>query len=136
MLPLLNRPIPLVADPWAKPELGSGCVKITPAHDPNDYEVGLRHALPMVNILRPDGTLNENAGAALGEPGIQHDNSQFNWIGAIAATFYGFPLARPIFRLLGPPGIQIVSRAFGLILASIAVHGLIMAIKLSFNLPG
>jgi len=63
MLPLVNREIPLVADEWAKPELGSGCVKITPAHDPNDYEVGKRQALPMNNILNPDGTLNENAGA-------------------------------------------------------------------------
>jgi valyl-tRNA synthetase len=62
MLPLLNREIPLVADEWAKPELGSGCVKITPAHDANDYEVGLRQKLPMINILNPDGTLNENAG--------------------------------------------------------------------------
>ncbi|MHB8897385.1 MAG: class I tRNA ligase family protein [Thermoguttaceae bacterium] len=62
LLPLLNRQIPLVADEWAKPELGSGCVKITPAHDPNDYEVALRRDLPMVNILNPDGTLNANAG--------------------------------------------------------------------------
>lgn len=54
----------------------------------------------------------------------------------LAIFFLLYTLARPIFRLLGPPGIQIVSRAFGLILASIAVHGLIMAIKLSFNLPG
>ena len=62
MLPLLNRPIPLVTDEWAKPELGSGCVKITPAHDPNDYEVGKRRNLPMLNILNPDGTLNSHAG--------------------------------------------------------------------------
>lgn len=61
-LPLLDRPIPLIADEWAKPEMGSGCVKITPAHDPNDYEVGRRQKLPRVNILNPDGTLNENAG--------------------------------------------------------------------------
>jgi valyl-tRNA synthetase len=61
-LPLLNREIPLVADVWAKPELGTGCVKITPAHDPNDYDVGLRQKLPMTNILNFDGTLNENAG--------------------------------------------------------------------------
>ena len=67
MLPLLNRPIPLVADPWAKPELGTGCVKITPAHDPNDYEVGLRRQLPMPNILNPNGTLNENAGPYQGQ---------------------------------------------------------------------
>ncbi|MCA9170688.1 MAG: valine--tRNA ligase, partial [Planctomycetales bacterium] len=62
MLPLVNREIPLIADVWAKPEMGSGCVKITPAHDPNDYEVGLRAKLPMINILNPDGTLNSNAG--------------------------------------------------------------------------
>ena len=61
-LPLLDRAIPLVADEWAKPELGSGCVKITPAHDPNDYDVGRRQSLPMVNILNPDGTLNAAAG--------------------------------------------------------------------------
>ncbi len=61
-LPLVNREIPLVADAWAKPELGSGCVKITPAHDVNDYEVGQRQSLPMINILNPDGTLNANAG--------------------------------------------------------------------------
>ncbi len=61
-LPLLNREIPLVADEWAKPELGSGCVKITPAHDPNDYDVARRQKLALVNILNPDGTLNANAG--------------------------------------------------------------------------
>ena len=61
-LPLLGREIPLVADEWAKPELGSGCVKITPAHDPNDYEVGKRQHLPMINILNRDGTLNAEAG--------------------------------------------------------------------------
>ncbi len=60
-LPLLGREIPLVVDEWAKPDMGSGCVKITPAHDPNDYEVGLRQHLPMINILNPDGTLNAHA---------------------------------------------------------------------------
>ena len=62
MLPLLSREIPLIADSWAKPEMGSGCVKITPAHDPNDYDVSLRAGLPMINILNRDGTLNNNAG--------------------------------------------------------------------------
>ncbi len=66
MLPLLDRPIPLVADGWAKPELGSGCVKITPAHDLNDYEVGLRQSLPMITILQPDGVLNDAAGPYAG----------------------------------------------------------------------
>ncbi len=62
MLPLINRPIPLVADEWAKPELGTGCVKITPAHDPNDYEVGKRCSLPMINILNTNGTVNSEGG--------------------------------------------------------------------------
>jgi valyl-tRNA synthetase len=66
LLPLANREIPLIADSWPKPELGSGCVKITPAHDPNDYEVGKRHQLAMINILNPDGTLNAEAGAYAG----------------------------------------------------------------------
>jgi valyl-tRNA synthetase len=63
MLPLQNRQIPLIADIWAKPELGTGAVKITPAHDPNDYAVWERNkAIGLINILNPDGTLNDNAG--------------------------------------------------------------------------
>ncbi len=62
-LPLVNREIPLITDEWAKPELGSGCVKITPAHDPNDYEVWQRHPeIGAINMLNSNGTLNENAG--------------------------------------------------------------------------
>ncbi|MEX2168514.1 MAG: valine--tRNA ligase [Pirellulales bacterium] len=61
-LPLTGRTIPLIADEWAKPELGSGCVKITPAHDANDYEVWQRHSeIGAINILNPDGTLNDSA---------------------------------------------------------------------------
>jgi len=67
----LNRPIPLVADEWAKPELGTGCVKITPAHDPNDYEVGLRRNLPMPSILNLDGTLSAEAGPYQGQTVMQ-----------------------------------------------------------------
>lgn len=66
ILPLLKRTIPLICDEWAKPDMGSGCVKITPAHDPNDYAVGLRHKLPMINILNKDGTLNDHAGPYVG----------------------------------------------------------------------
>jgi valyl-tRNA synthetase len=68
MLPLLDREMPLILDSWAKPELGSGCVKITPAHDPNDYDVWRRHRneIGIVNILNDDGTLNENAGPYAG----------------------------------------------------------------------
>ena len=66
ILPLLEREIPIIADEWADPEKGSGCVKITPAHDPNDYEVGLRRELPMINVLNADGTINDNGGPYAG----------------------------------------------------------------------
>ncbi|GEO80100.1 valine--tRNA ligase [Pararhodospirillum oryzae] len=59
MLPLANRPIPVVADAYADPEKGSGAVKITPAHDFNDFEVGRRHDLPLINILDRDARLND-----------------------------------------------------------------------------
>lgn len=61
-LPLANRQIPLVADVWAKPELGTGCVKITPAHDPNDYEVGKRCGIPFISIMEKDGTTSSSCG--------------------------------------------------------------------------
>ena len=60
ILPIVNRIIPIIADDHADPEKGTGAVKITPAHDFNDFEVGKRHNLPMINILNPDATLNEN----------------------------------------------------------------------------
>ena len=67
-IPLNGRLIPIIADGMlADKELGTGCVKVTPAHDPNDYACGLRHKLPMINILNPDGTLNENAGQWQGQ---------------------------------------------------------------------
>ncbi len=62
MLPIVNRPIPIVGDEHADPEAGTGVVKITPAHDPNDFEVGKRHDLPVINILNDDATINENGG--------------------------------------------------------------------------
>lgn len=57
-LPLTDREIPVIADEHADMEFGTGCVKITPAHDPNDFEVGLRHDLPQINILNDDATIN------------------------------------------------------------------------------
>ena len=67
-LPLLGREMPLILDDWAQPGLGSGCVKITPGHDPNDHEAWKRHAAEIVilNILNPDGSLNENTGPYAG----------------------------------------------------------------------
>ena len=63
ILPLVGREIPIVADDYVDMEFGSGAVKITPAHDPNDFEVGLRHDLPVIRVMNDDGTMNENAGA-------------------------------------------------------------------------
>jgi valyl-tRNA synthetase len=60
-LPLTGRSIPIIADDYVDPEFGTGCVKITPAHDFNDYEVGLRHDLPMISIFDANAALNENA---------------------------------------------------------------------------
>ncbi len=66
-LPLTGRTIPIVGDGiLVDPKFGTGCVKVTPAHDPNDYACGLRNNLPMINLLNPDGTYNENAGAYAG----------------------------------------------------------------------
>ena len=62
LLPLVNREIPLVCDEWADPALGTGCVKITPGHDFNDYEVGQRCSLEVINVMTPDGRINEHGG--------------------------------------------------------------------------
>ncbi len=61
-LPIVNKPIPVIEDSYVDMEFGTGVVKITPAHDPNDFEVGKRHNLPEINILNDDATINENGG--------------------------------------------------------------------------
>ncbi|MDW8145283.1 MAG: valine--tRNA ligase [Roseiflexaceae bacterium] len=66
VLPAIGRLIPIIADDYADPEFGTGAVKITPAHDPNDYLVGQRHHLPMINIMNADATLNAEAGPYAG----------------------------------------------------------------------
>ena len=66
LLPLMNREIPIVADSYVDMEFGTGVVKITPAHDPNDFEVGKRHNLPEINIMNDDATINENGGKFAG----------------------------------------------------------------------
>lgn len=63
ILPFMNRKLPIIADPFVDLEFGTGAVKITPAHDPNDYEMGLRHNLEQINIMTPDGRINENGGS-------------------------------------------------------------------------
>lgn len=62
ILPLVGREIPIVADTYVEQDFGTGVVKITPAHDPNDFEVGLRHNLPVINIMDESGVINENGG--------------------------------------------------------------------------
>ncbi|EXX85127.1 valine--tRNA ligase [Paenibacillus darwinianus] len=62
VLPVLGREIPIIADEYVEKEFGSGAVKITPAHDPNDFEVGLRHGLPQIVVMDETGTMNEQAG--------------------------------------------------------------------------
>ncbi len=66
-LPIMNREIPVIADGFVDRTFGTGCVKVTPAHDPNDFEMGKRHNLPFINIMNKDGTLNENAGEFQGQ---------------------------------------------------------------------
>ena len=66
LLPIVNKEIPIVADSYVDKEFGTGCVKITPAHDPNDFEVGKRHNLPEINIMNDDATINELGGKYAG----------------------------------------------------------------------
>ena len=66
-IPLINRAIPIIEDDYVDMEFGTGCLKVTPAHDLNDYELGLKHKLPVIDILNDDGTLNEKAEILVGE---------------------------------------------------------------------
>jgi len=66
LVPMLDREIPVIADEYVDREFGTGALKITPAHDPNDYEIGKKHNLPMINIMNKDATLNEAAGPYAG----------------------------------------------------------------------
>jgi len=66
ILPLMEREIPVIADELVDPEFGTGIVKVTPAHDPNDFAIGHRHKLEQVNVMTPDGKINENGGAYKG----------------------------------------------------------------------
>ncbi len=67
LVPLLNRAIPIIEDEYVSMEFGTGCLKITPSHDPNDYELGLKHKLEAIDILNDNGSLNERAGLYIGK---------------------------------------------------------------------
>ena len=71
ILPLVNKEIPIVADEYVEMDFGTGVVKITPAHDPNDFEVGRRHGLPVINVMNEDGSINENGGKYAGLSGLE-----------------------------------------------------------------
>ena len=71
ILPLVNKEIPIIADSYVEQDFGTGVVKITPAHDPNDFEVGLRHNLPVINVLDDGGVINENGGKYAGMPALE-----------------------------------------------------------------
>src|SRR5713101_4529130 len=66
LLPLMNREIPIITDELANPEFGTGAVKVTPAHDPNDFQAGLRHNLPQIDVMDQNARMNQNAGAYAG----------------------------------------------------------------------
>ena len=71
ILPLVNKEIPIIADSYVEQDFGTGVVKITPAHDPNDFEVGLRHNLPVINVMDDGGVINENGGKYAGMPALE-----------------------------------------------------------------
>ena len=71
ILPLVNKEIPIIADSYVEQDFGTGVVKITPAHDPNDFEVGLRHNLPDINVMDDGGVINENGGKYAGMPALE-----------------------------------------------------------------
>jgi valyl-tRNA synthetase len=66
IVPMANREVPFIFDSYVDPEFGTGCLKITPAHDINDYEIGLRHKLPSIDVFNDDGTMSEKAGLFIG----------------------------------------------------------------------
>lgn len=67
LIPLINREIPIITDEYVTMDFGTGCLKVTPAHDPNDYELGIKHRLPVIDIINDDGTLNEKAQIFVGQ---------------------------------------------------------------------
>jgi valyl-tRNA synthetase len=79
-LPIMEREIPIIGDELVDPAFGTGCVKVTPAHDPNDFEMGRRHNLPFINILNKDGTINENGGAFEGLDRFDARKEVLDWL--------------------------------------------------------
>ena len=96
ILPIVNKEIPLIYDDYVELEFGTGAVKITPAHDPNDFEVGLRHNLPVIKVLNDDGTMNENAGAYNGMSALDCREKVVEELKAIGALVKIEPLTHNV----------------------------------------
>ncbi len=79
LLPIQNREIPIIADASVDVSFGTGCVKVTPAHDPNDFAMGQRHGLPFINIFNPDASLNENGGPFVGQDRFEARKNVVQW---------------------------------------------------------
>ncbi len=75
IVPIIGRDIPIIADEYVDREFGTGALKITPGHDPNDYEIGQRHDLPIINIMNKDATLNEEAAPIMTWIALPHARS-------------------------------------------------------------
>ena len=94
ILPLVGKEIPIVADSYVDKEFGTGAVKITPAHDPNDFEVGKRHNLPEINVMNDDATINENGGKYAGmeryeaRKAIVHDLEEQGYLVKVVPHFH------------------------------------------------
>lgn len=80
VVPFVERRVPVVADPAVDPEFGTGALKITPGHDPTDFEIGQRHELPVLTVIGPDGRMNENAGDLAGRPQEEADEAVVVWL--------------------------------------------------------
>src|SRR5260370_35433120 len=103
---MLNRAIPVIADDYVDREFGTGALKITPAHDFNDYEIGQRHNLPMISIMNKDASLNANAGPYVGLDRFEARKKLWADMTALGLTIKAEPYTRQV-----PPshgGVEIV----------------------------
>ena len=105
-MPHVGREIPIVADDVVDPEFGTGAVKVTPGHDPTDFEIGQRHGLPTIMVMNLDGTMNEQAGAYAGheDRGRAQGAASRSWTsnGQLVKTVHASPRRRALLPLQAP----------------------------------
>jgi valyl-tRNA synthetase len=80
LVPYVGRPVPVIADERVEPEFGTGALKITPGHDPTDFEIGRDHGLPIITVIGPDGRMNENAGDLAGKTQQEAEEAVLAWL--------------------------------------------------------